>query len=53
MVDIKITKEKEERILKFVKKGQFASVDDFVKSAVDLMLYAEENKDSFMQSLSN
>ncbi|MBS3064050.1 MAG: hypothetical protein J4445_01200 [DPANN group archaeon] len=51
MASIEISKDRQERIDKFVKLGRFASLDDFVQKAVDLMLYAEDNKDAFTKIL--
>ncbi|MEK6923573.1 MAG: hypothetical protein AABW84_02695 [Nanoarchaeota archaeon] len=53
MVGVEITKDRQERIEKFVKLGRFVSLDDFVQKAVDLMLYAEDYKDEFTKSLGN
>lgn len=51
MVSIEIPQKTEERIQKYVKMGRFKDVDDFIQQAVQLMLYAEDNKDAFTKIL--
>jgi len=47
MVSIEIAQKMEEHIRKYVNLGRFKNVDDFVQQAIQLMLYAEDNKEAF------
>ena len=44
---INISEEKLTRINKVLSKFEFKDVDSFVDHAVELLLFAEENKDKF------
>ncbi len=44
---INISEEKLTRINKVLSKSEFKDVDSFVDHAVELLLFAEENKDKF------
>ncbi len=44
---VKINDTKIERINKVLPKSDFKDVDTFVNHAIDLLLFAEENKDKF------
>lgn len=52
-MDISLPKEMIEKIEEYVKQGRFKSVEECIEQAVNLILYAEDNKDLFMQSLGN
>ena len=46
---VNINKDKLERIKKVLLKSDFQNLDEFVNRAVELLLFAEENKDKFNQ----
>ena len=46
---VNINKDKLERIQKVLPKSDFQNLDEFVNRAVELLLFAEENKDKFNQ----
>jgi Arc/MetJ-type ribon-helix-helix transcriptional regulator len=52
-MDITLPKELVEKIQKYVDEGRFKSVEDFLEQASTLLLYAEDNKDMFVQALGN
>ncbi|MEK6807590.1 MAG: hypothetical protein AABX75_01030 [Nanoarchaeota archaeon] len=39
------------RIKKYVQEGRFKDVNDFLNQAIHLLLYAEDNKEKFMQAI--
>ena len=46
---VNINEDKLERIKKVLLKSDFQNLDEFVNRAVELLLFAEENKDKFNQ----
>tara|TARA_B100001105_G_C22259052_1_gene385909 strand:- start:15 stop:170 length:156 start_codon:yes stop_codon:yes gene_type:complete len=46
---VNINKNKLERINKVLSKSDFQNLDEFVNHAIELLLFAEENKDKFNQ----
>ncbi len=46
---VNINKDKLDRINKILTKSDFQNLDEFVNHAVELLLFAEENKDRFNQ----
>jgi hypothetical protein len=46
---VNINKNKLERINKVLLKSDFQNLDEFVNHAIELLLFAEENKDKFNQ----
>ena len=46
---VTINEDKLERIKKVLLKSDFQNLDEFVNRAVELLLFAEENKDKFNQ----
>lgn len=44
---VNINKDKVERINRVLSKSEFKDVDSFVDHALELLLFAEENKDKF------
>jgi len=48
-MQVKLDDEKADRIAKFVKDGRFDSIDSFVDRALELLLYAEDNRDRFQK----
>jgi hypothetical protein len=46
---VNISKDKLERINKILIKSDFKNLDEFVNHALELLLFAEENKDKFNQ----
>ena len=46
---VNINKDKLERINKVLSKSDFQNLDEFVNHAIELLLFAEENKDKFNQ----
>jgi len=53
VMDISLPKETIEKIDGYVKEGRFKSIEDCIEQAVNLMLYAEDNKDLFLQAMGN
>ena len=51
MTEINIPQEQIDKIKKFVEKGSFKSVDEFIEQAARLLIYAEERKDDFAKIL--
>jgi len=39
------------RIKKYVQEGRFKDLNDFLNQAIHLLLYAEDNKEKFMQAI--
>ena len=52
-MEIKINDSKIDRIKKILTHSEFKSVEDFTDHALDLLLFAEENKDKFRDLVSN
>lgn len=46
---VTINKKNLERINKVLLKSDFQNLDEFVNRAIELLLFAEENKDKFNQ----
>ena len=46
---VNINKDKLDRINKILTKSDFQNLDEFVNHALELLLFAEENKDKFNQ----
>jgi len=52
-MEINIENSKLERIKSLLKKSEFDTVDDFINHSIELLLFAEENKDKFKDLVSN
>ena len=50
-MEVKLVDEQKKKIEQFVKQGRFESIDDFIRQAVKLLLYAEDKKDEFQNIL--
>ena len=48
---VKIKEDKLKRIEQILLKSDFKTVDEFVDKAIDLLLFAEENKNQFTKFL--
>ncbi|MEK9635262.1 MAG: hypothetical protein VW079_01160 [Candidatus Woesearchaeota archaeon] len=52
-MEINIENSKLERIKSVLKNSEFNTVDDFINHSIELLLFAEENKDKFKDLVSN
>jgi len=51
-MEINIENSKLERIKSVLKNSEFNTVDDFINHSIELLLFAEENKDKFKDLVS-
>ena len=52
-MEIKIKHQKIERINKVLNYSEFNSIEAFIDHSIELLLFAEENKDKFRDLVSN
>ena len=50
-MEINISEDKKKRIEKILQNSQFKTMDEFIDRAIELLLFAEENKNQFAQFL--
>ncbi len=51
VIESNLPEEKQKRIETVLKNSQFKTMDEFMDKAVDLLLFAEENKNQFAKFL--
>ncbi len=52
-IEIELSEDKQKRIKKVLENSEFKNTEEFLDRAVELLLFAEENKNKFTQFLGN